>query len=528
MLKKALVISLVFAAAVSPFLPKVFADNASWKTLMADRVWNQAGFRVDRLVFPVHVSEPSKRGGVAYVTNTAADCTDPGTCTKIDVSVLRNGQSQTIANVDQSFLNASFALAQNGKFVTFTKSSNNFAWGTVSFVDPNTGEMHSYATVARKPNELSFISFATSGDRLFATILQSDTNTKDVQSTLLGMSTDGVYEERNINAKMRPPMQRVVDVYNDQVLIKFEFPTGYKQLALVNPKTQVMSTIPDTWTEPQADILFAHLQSNGQVVFFRNYHMYTYNPATPDVLPVSHALLNWNEAPQDVVRFYGDYMAWVDDQNQLWIQNSDGSVESLTASSNTSIDPRSVHLSAEGLLSYRENVADGKYHFLSVRLRNDVSASKSETTEMAFLITDTYRGAQVGTDVNNNIWYAQGSTMIKLGFGSSPIITDERHVVWKGTDGTIYQATLSAYLSMPMSDKTFNGLTVGTRVKAIGDARVFLVGNDGQLHWIVSETVANSLFGSIWNQGIVEVEPTFLWRFGNGTNVDANVDMKTL
>ncbi|MEK7451979.1 MAG: hypothetical protein AAB664_01455, partial [Patescibacteria group bacterium] len=450
MLKKSLILSLLIAAAISPVLPKAFAEIIAWRLPIVDRVFDHETFRVDRLALPITVSDPMKRNRIAYVSNTSTKCADPGICDKIDLSILMNGKIQTINGVDQQFLNPSFAVAQKGKFVYFTKSTDANKWIDVSFVDPNTGEIYPLTSIVRKANELSFVSLSTSGDRTYASLIQTDVKTKRVTSALLAKSNDGAYEERGIDSVLNAPFQQIADAYNDQVLVKFQFPSGNKQLWLINPKTQVMSAIPNTWTEPQGDILFAHFLSNGTVVYFQNYLMYTFNPFLKDAVPVMHTTLNWNMPTSQAVKIQGNQMEWIDDKNIAWKLQEDGKV-----------------------------------------IKNNVQK------DPAFTMTDSIGVVSVGTDAQGNILLknASNDVSIKLGYGTSPVLTDARHVIWKGTDGMIYQATLSVLLSMEKSESVGvsyanpNGFAVGTRVKAIGNPRVYMVGTDGNLHWIVSETV---------------------------------------
>ncbi|MCX6715147.1 MAG: hypothetical protein NTX72_05020 [Candidatus Uhrbacteria bacterium] len=502
MLKKILILSLVLAAGICPFLPKVFADNASWKTLLADRVWDQTTFRVDRLTYPANVSNPMKRNGIAFVSTPSTQCADLGLCDKIDLSILKDGKSQTVNGVDQSFLNPSFAIAQKGKFVYFTKSTTKDNWFDVSFVDPNTGEIHPFTSLARKPNEVSFVSFSTSGDRLYTSLLQMNPTTKQVQSSIVAKSTDGKYEQRDIAFMLNAPWQQVEDAYNDQLLVKFQFSGGNKQLWVINAATQQMYAIPNTWIDPQADFFYPHFLTNGTIVFFQNYQMFTFNPATQTVAPVAHATLNWKLPIEDAVTVKGDTMAWVDDTNKIWYSLPDGTVK-------------------PALEMIGEKVATALNQ--NPQLLNQISSDP-------FITMDTLGTLRVGEGAKQQIWFKNGTDKaFVIGTGSHPILTDATHVIWKGTDGALYQATFSSILSMHKTNTVFDGGFVpGQRVKAVGDARVYLIGNDGQLHWITSETVAYSVFGTSWNKGITEVSPTFLWRFANGTNVDSDQTVKSL
>ncbi|OGL71274.1 hypothetical protein A3C09_03495 [Candidatus Uhrbacteria bacterium RIFCSPHIGHO2_02_FULL_47_44] len=514
MLKKILILSLVVMAGVSPFLPRVFADNASWKPLLAERVWNQTSFRNERLTFNANVSAPMKRNGIVFVSNLSAQCTNLGTCDKIDLSIIKDGKSQLIPAVDQQFLNPSFAMAQKGKFIFFTKSLSKDVWFDAFLVDPNTGNIHPFTSLARKHNELSFVSFSTSGDRLYTSLLQTNNTTKKVQSSLTGKSMDGSYEEREISFMLNAPWQQVMDAYNDRLLVKFQFSGGNKQLWMIEPASQKMAAIPNTWTEPQADILFAHFLTDGSVVFFQNYTLFTYRPGI-DKEPVSHgaAKLSWNTNPNATVQIAGDAMSWVDVNRHLYVHTSSGVINLQM------VKEGSVHLEKDAVY-FADEKGTWKYTFAS---------KKYESTP--FLVTDVRETLRTGLDTKGNVWFENttNQNLVKLGYGTNPVLSDVSHVIWKGTDGALYQATLATILSMQKSNNVFEGgFTPGTRVKAIGDSRVYMFGNDGQLHWIVSETVASTIFGTQWNKGIVEVPPTFLWRYANGVNVESDQAIKSL
>lgn len=514
MLKKLLILSLVAAAGLSPFLPRVFADNASWKPLLADHVWDQSTFRVDRFVFKTNTSAPMKRNGVAFVSSPSTQCVDLGTCDKIDLSILKDGKSQTITGVDQQFLNPSFAMAQKGKFVYFTKSTDKNKWFDVSFVDPNTGDIHPFTHLVRKHNEVSFVSFSTSGDRMYASLLQTNEKTKQVQSSIVGKSTDGTFEQRDIAFMLNAPWQQVMDAYNDQLLVKFQFSGGNKQLWLIHPASQKMIAIPNTWIEPNADIFFAHFLTDGTVVFFQNYQLYTYRPDV-DKEPVAHsyAKLSWNMSPNENVQIAGNAMSWVDVNRVLYVVNLDG-VTTLPV-----VKDGSVHLEKDAVY-FEDSVGTKKYSFAS-----------KQTTKIKFRVTDVRENLVVGTDTSGNVWLENitNQALTKLGYGSNPILTDGSHVIWKGSDHALYQASLYPALFLQSSNRLFDGgLMSGTRVKAMGDAHVYVMGNNGTLHWIISETVAQAIYGPNWNKDIKEVAPTFLWRFEKGNNINSEQDLKSM
>lgn len=527
MLKKFLILSLVLAAGVSPFLPNVFADNASWKSLISDRVWDESAFRVDRLTLATK-GDVMKRNGIAYISNPSAQCVNIGLCDKIDLSVVKDGFVKTISGVDQRFLSTSFAVAQKGKFVFSTTSVNKGYWFDVWFMDPNTNETHLYTSLTRKPNELSTISFATSGERLYTSLLQTDEKTKQVQSSIVAKSTDGKYEERNLAFLLNAPWQQVMDAYNDQMLVKFQFSGGNKQLWVIHTANQATFAVPNTWVDPQADIFFPHFLSNGSIAYFQNYRLYTFNPAQKDVAPVSHATLNWNHPLEKMVQIQGDSMVWVDAENTLWSLGLNGVSEVLSES----VDPLSVRLLKDSRVSFVKNSASlGRTPMSVVLSKRESGSLVGAESKTAFLITDTLGSLFVGTDEKGTVWMLNEVTgqKMSLGQGTGPVLTDATHVLWKGVDGALYQATLHPILFMRKSSEVFEGgFVAGQRVKAIGDAHVYVFGNDGKLHWIVSEPVAEYIFGSNWNKGITDVHPSTLWQFENGVNIDSLKSIQAL
>ncbi|KKW32872.1 MAG: hypothetical protein UY76_C0015G0013, partial [Candidatus Uhrbacteria bacterium GW2011_GWA2_52_8d] len=71
-------------------------------------------------------------------------------------------------------------------------------------------------------------------------------------------------------------------------------------------------------------------------------------------------------------------------------------------------------------------------------------------------------------------------------------------------------------------------LAAGTRVKSDVSSKVYVVGSDYKLHWITSETVADEIYGSTWNQGIIEVTSTYLWKYATGDDVSSTDDVRSI
>ena len=86
-----------------------------------------------------------------------------------------------------------------------------------------------------------------------------------------------------------------------------------------------MEAIPETWTEPGADIIGAHFLSDGSIRFFRNFRLWQFNPQT-DAIPVDAggAHLSWLINPEQAIEIVGDRMAYLDEENGLYVSDLDG------------------------------------------------------------------------------------------------------------------------------------------------------------------------------------------------------------
>ncbi|NBT37899.1 MAG: hypothetical protein EBT21_07320, partial [Actinobacteria bacterium] len=357
--------------------------------------------------------------------------------------------------------------------------------------------------------------------------------------------------------------EELEDAADGRVLIKMTFPSGNKQLWIgdtrnVNHLGMTRSAIDGTWVDPDADVYAAHFIVSDQVEFFMNFTRYTYDLDTNVLTKHDGEFLNWYRAPEDAYQLNGVYMAWVDPSDTLSV--SDGSnVKVLgTATGGKFLLESDRVFYASG--------SEGKMYDFETKA----------TTNIPFAVTDSDGGdVVVGNDSTGNVAYlnmATGETY-ELGFGGAPVLSDDMHVYWQGTDGTIYEGTVSlpsiasagtvsavkvsgsntvylvkdgekltipsektyfTWFSSWTSVKTVSAATLasyadggtatfapGTKVKLAGDTKVYVVGNDGDLHWVTSETAAYSIFGASWNKGILSITQQDLVTNPFGASVDS-------
>lgn len=569
MLKKFLLFAFFVAIGVSPLLPRVFADSGASGGIIAEAVWDYNYFRVKRLSLD-SVSGPYDFNDTVFVTSAAASCQYPDSCDLVDVLIFDDGKSFEIEGVDERVTEAFSHTAQDGRFIYRVPSEDEASWGVVYEYDETDGSVSELAPIARDEDDLAFMTFATDGDRVYFATLHTDEDTGEIESELSVYDYGNGYSRSDFTYQLSAPWQEIVDVQDGLALVRFQFSGGFEQLWLVDQTARQMEAIPDTWTELGSDIVGAHFLSDGSIRFFRNYRLWRYNPAT-DSAPTDAggAYLSWLDESQEAIQIVGDRMAYIDDEDGLYVSDVDGVSKFGVAMDGVfNLDEDAV---------YFQNV-DEEY------VGYQFSTHTWETRN--YLVTDTFENVLVGIDADQNVWYENISNgyLLSVGYGESPLLSDREHAYWKGIDGKIYEVTFSPVLGLErpsleaFSSSTSNAVYLvsddsiwlvpdeavyfswfdswddvleisqatidvylasheykedlkfapGTRVKTASNPRVYVVGSDYKLHWMISETVANEIYGSNWNKGIVEVSDTYLWKYATSFDVTSRDDVHSI
>lgn len=562
MMKKLLILSMAVATALSPLLPRVFADSENWSTPIAAAVWEYDYYRVEQLSLK-NVSGPYGFNDGVFVTSTAKACTQTENCELVDLTMFKDGETLEIDSVSNRVTSPFWHSAQDDRFIYRVPDSQKNSWGEVYEYDSVNGSVTSLAEIERDADDITFMTFATDDDRIYFGTIHEDETSGDVESELSVYDYDSGYGRDDFSYQLTARWQEIVDVHDGVALVKFQFSGGFEQLWLIDQTARSMEAIPDTWTEDPGEIIGAHFLSDGSVRFFRNYRLWSYHPET-DATPVDAggAFLSWVVDTQDALQIVGDRMAYIDDENGLYVSDTNG-VRKFGVATNGNF-----HLEDDAI--YFKNL-EGTY------VGYDFSSKTWETTN--YLVTDTYDDVRVGIDASQNVWYENLTTgrLLNIGYGAAPTLSDREHAYWKGVDGKLYEVTFSplldlakenvevfisytsnaayliegndmwlipdettyftwfdswsdvlevsqATLDVYLETYTYKGnlkLAPGTRVKSVTSAKVYIVGSDYQLHWITSETVADEVFGSDWNQGIIEVSDTYLWNYAKGSDIDS-------
>lgn len=565
--KKYLLFALLITVAVSPLLPRASADS-TWKTLTDQAVWEYPLYRVERLAMDAEFQGPYEYADSVFFT-TPTDACKQEACSDQNMTLFRNGKVMTIANVTADIQSPFWSVAQDGRFLYRAVSSDKSAWYDVFEYDAKEGSTTLLKTIKRQADDFSFLTLATDNNRLYASVLREEPKTGKVETELSVYDYVNGYERHDFTYALTAPWQQIVDVHDGLALVKFQFEGGYKQLWLVDETARSMKEIPKTWTESPGDIVGAHFRANGEIAYFQNYRFYTYDPETQTGKTYPGVHLSWNAAqPDELLQIAGNRAAWLNEHDVLYVSNLDG-VFSLGAVVN-----RQFRLEQDAVYFHSP---DGYFRY----------AFQTKTTQTEpFFVTDEFGEVRIGIDESGNIWYKNQRTdyVIQIGYGTNPVLSDREHALWRGEDGEVYQATFSPALalekpeiqayraagslavyavsenkiwSVPNPDVYFtwfdswaNVMDVsaatldayqrlnvnkgvlqfapGTRLKAVGNPRVYVVGSDSHLHWIISETVAKSIYGSYWKQEIREVHPSDLWNYKMGSDVKSADEIRKI
>jgi hypothetical protein len=570
LLKKPLVIAVLVAVLVSPLLPSAFADSGAWNNSIAEAAWDYDNYKVQRLSNDESAG-PYKFAGVVFTTKTSESCEYADNCDLVDLTILSNGQELVVEGVDDRLTQAFWHTAQDDRFIYFVPFEDTTdSWGAVHEYDPATGSIAELANLEREDNEIAFVTIATDGDRIYSSTLQEDEVTGDVETAVSVYDYGSEYERDEFTYSLTAPWQEIVDVYEGLALVRFQFEGDFEQLWIVNQTERWMEEVPDTWTEPGAALIGSHFMSDGTIQYFRNYRLFTYdweNDEQPS--DAGGAYLSWLVEPDEAIQINAERMAYIDDENGLYVSSISGVSKFGVAQDGV------FNLESDAIYFQNDN---GEY----VGYMFETGAWVTRN----YHVTDSYDDILIGIDENTNIWYENTTNgyLLNIGYGATPLLTDREHAYWLGSDGNLYNVTFSALLDLErpaveafmsytekavylvkgdqiwlVPDETtyftwfdswndvlkvsqatievyvealdYEGklkFAPGTRVKAVSSPRVYVVGSEGQLHWITSETVADEIYGSDWNQDIVEVNDTYLYQYSKGSEVGSGNDVRSI
>lgn len=522
MTKKLILIALGLATVLQPWNYFVQAVDKSlpapkWSATQAERTWVYGDYRVERLSFAPDSIGPLSFGDAVVVAEPTDSCS-PQYCGIYNVTIFKNGLKHVIPEVPKNAINVNRYFINGERFVYATRKNESNRFSVVEY-DLNTGE----GTILVKD---VFVSGATDAskidvfvDEIGTIVLNAETNYDNRNGFLQKV----VYQYHADEEKVHPMVQHwtlhreeVLDVQGGVALVKMVFPSGHKQLWLMDGKIRnyikgQMGEIPGTWTEPHGDIQGGRFMEDGSVRYIQYFREVSYDLETEETKETGN-ILNWDLSIQEALRYSKDgYSSVLDPEGKPWMDSIEHVAEA-------------VHLSAAS--------SD-----------NDIY----------------YENATVGN-------------RIKIGFGSNPTLSDKNHVYWRGTDGNIYEATMDPTFARGSQSKTLMKLSgdstiwavedgeklripneqvfyswyfsfdqvktvspskldeyetgtdlsfmPGTLVKFPGSPKVYVMGQHNQYHWIQNEKIAEEIFGKNWHWKISHIYHWDLFSHTEGEVID--------
>lgn len=574
MLKKIFILA-TLAALVLP-MGAIQASKPSWEVANASQVWNHGNYRVSKLALPPIVDGPFNLGDNVIIQTVAKTCPVPA-CGERDAWILRNGSVMRVPNVPKGVLSLEKYLKNDGRVLWAVAMPDDANVFDVVELDLVSGQKITRASGIFLDGVESMDVIAA-GDEIFLNPIFSfdepNRTFKEAAVFRYAPERDGV-----VLVTKRYNMQHEelldVDMVNRRILTKMTFPSGDKELFL----TKLDSTyypygesdrVISTYTPKHEDIVGAHFRTDGAIEYFRFFDrtITTTDRGVNTVRTASmNEKLNWDRPEGTSLFVDGDSMVYVNLDGVLTISNASTGV--IHAGD---VDKNVVRVNEDQVFYVTK---DGQGHVYDLRNGNTVS--------VAFIPSDRFGHGVVGADARGKVQYTniETNTNVELGFGTNVALSDDRHIYWRGVDGGVYEATIASaperignyqieavkiadssvvYLvdginrwAFPSEEvfgtwfenwdavKTVSPMYLtrfrdrgpatyapGTRMKAEGDARVYVLGRDGKAHWIVNEETAMSVYGPVWNKGIIQVPMSTMVSYKLGEAIESVTDWQVL
>lgn len=565
-------ISLVFASVAvvaAPFLSGFAAgDAAAWAPVSTTQAWEYGSYRVDRLS---GTSDQLVRFGDHLVlASRAASCTDA--CAFDDLAILTNGGWIKVTNVPSNAVDAALYERNGDRFVYATISNADATRVDVVEIDLATGQQ----TTLLKNVFITNISSAVitvDGDMIYATATLAHNAQSNANAQTEAFAYNARYGQfKQLYNQYFLQNEQIMDVQDGKALIKMSFPNGDQQLWVydyVEFGEQQGNDVPGSWTAHPEHIDGAHFTDNGGIEFFG---LFTRHLTDADLKSTStsndhmdwYRTYNQNDL-SNMIQVVGGNMAFVTPEGDLYVSQNGTAINKI---GNVGLHG-AFHLESDRIL-WSDGMSTGGISTLTGTLITSIDFMPYDMLDNQLV---------VGSDVTGKVKVLDLATGDEetLGFGARPMISDATHVYWVGVSGEVYQATLypasgvetvagtpiktadsvkvyllkdgvisyipneSIYYSwfpsfanvvlvsnaqlVSYKQATAVSYKPGTELRLDGGSKIYLVGADGQLHWIVSGAVAEDILGPNWNQKIVDVKSADVLLDSYGTRIDSANDL---
>lgn len=564
MLKKILITIATIAMAAQPVVPAtVQADSGTWTYIQSIAAWSYDDYKVERLDYSGNFMGPMSIGDDVVIAKSSQQCYPTTGCERYDLYSLRDGMQLFVGNVPIEAVNEQRYYANNEEFVYIDANDlENDRWNVVQ-VDLDNGDEEIIIEDVFIDG-VTDIDVMKDGDDYYFNPSLNWNDHNGYTNAVVYHYDDPTNSAEMVTDHWQQQRDEVQDVSNGLIISKVTYDSGYKQLWIYDTTTDPvqMEAIKDTWTPENEDILGAHFRADGKIEFFDMYQRYIYDGEKTEAQGDN---LSWYHSHEEALQVVNGRMAWLDPQDGLHVSGADVELDLGTIGY-----PTKFTLTDDALF-YASDDSGKKYDFAT-----------ETTTTYPFVVTDALNDAVVGEDSTGSIWYYNSVTEreINLGFGTNAVISDDMHVYWYGIDGGVYEGTLSlnamtetseiravktvgssrTYLVLDneaywiqndsvffswfdswsdtetVSSAEFNSFDYkgdafyapGSRLKLVGDPKVYMVGTDGKLHWITTQLIAYNIYGPSWNKGIIEITQQDLTGLSFSSSISDESEVRSI
>ena len=540
-----------------PFLnAKMAAETRDWSAFADIDTWVYDDYQVDA-VFETSLNL-NTFGDALVLVKRAESC--DGSCDVRDLAIISEGGYVYVTDVPTAYVDEQTIAFNDDRLVyaTYAVGSEQSTIDVVE-VDLTTGERTTLVNDGTIPlTSIDSVDLNVDGDIIYVTI------------------NDRLYGYHAYNNSFQKFFNHLDTYVTDETLVaaedgeaiaNVEFTTGEEQLWLytyVSNGPQGAQGLAGTWTVSGEDIVGVHFTDEGYIEYFRQFaRQLTSDTSTTSSDPWEtesfKQYMSWyrDYDPADltnIVQIDGSVMAWVDPTNHLYVSNS-GEVSFIAS------------IGEDGTF-----MLDGDRILWSTGRTGGVSdLDGAHLTTLDFMPTDTFGDIVVGTDRSGNVIYLNldNDESLTLGTGTSPSLSSAQYAYWRGNDARLYQATVYLPHSLDLAVGTpvkvsssprvymvtdegiafipneytyytwyssFEevetvtsatlasytlledelGLKPSTLLVIDGSSKVYMMGSDGELHWIVDGDTAESLFGSDWTSLVRGYSSAQLLRYDFG------------
>jgi len=518
-----------------------FVQAVQTESIPVAQSWQQDGFTVDKLDFYHENRGPSVIGDQVIVSE---GCSVSETCNfSGSWSVLKDGVRRRITNLDYRAIHAPRLQSQDSNLHAYWYWDETQGRAYVVTVNLASGDVHRRGFEGIDERDIQQL--VVDGSYIyFVTRFYEDGRAKESLWIAKDDLNNDTLEAKHISYLDSDRTYKILDVRDGIALLHMTFPDGATQLFTFDyhsgsPFYEQLQEVKDSWTDSDKEIIGAHFKSAGVIEYFQYSHRMIFDIGAENSVQHSQQL-NWDLASEVTSSVVEGHIAWIDPEGFLYISDETGT--RLVAH----VPEARFWLTGDRIFFAND---DGAYVY---------QLADRETRSLPFYPSHVYGGAIVGCDGDGNILFGRISGQITtvLGYGSSPVLSDESHVYWRGVDDSIFGAIIGNDSSSSLrvwafrtaadptvymikdgvrriftneqtyftyfsswdsvgiiskadlsnySDAGTMRYARGTRVKLETDPKVYIVGDNGYLHWIKDEQVAYEVFGATWNQNILDI-----------------------